>query len=434
MAEVHPRTHHGGMTGISTRSGQAGRPADRRVTATAVLAASSLLAGLGLSACGSDPARASTVLRSARAVTLELAGGGTRAGTVGMTVPRGATVRTAPGGSAALSAAGRTVLLGGSSAVTVLDGEHEQLRQGLVLVDARRAAGLTLDAGPATVQTPGGGVSRVERGALLRAASYRKQLRVRATGRRATADVPALRQVQVPDGGLPGRVTPLVLTPHDAWERSVALDLVTADAELVALADGLDRNPTSGSAVVRAIPSAYVAAAPPVRGEPRSETALAYVLARATRRPAPAGFSQVRGLREDGGSWGVVAAIVGADVAAVSAALDAVLNPTEGPAVLAAGGGGPQGPLGPLLGGGGPTPGQPADRSPGQPGRPGSGSPRPTPSPTPTSDPVKDVVTTVTGLLPSPTPTPVITQPVPPSPTPSPLVVVHLPGVTATVG
>jgi hypothetical protein len=409
------------MTGKSLDAGQNGRSAG--ASGLAVLAAGSMLAALGLSACGPDVAGAATVVRSARAATLELAGGVSRAATDGMTVPRGATVRTAPGGSVSLVAAGRTVLLGSQTAVTVLDGEREQLRAGLVMVDARRSPGLALDAGPATVQTPRGGLSRVERGALLRAASFRNTLTVRATGRKASAEVTRLHQVQVPDGGLPGRVTPLALT-RDGWERRYALDLVTADTDLTALADGLDTDAASGDAVLRALPASY--AASPAPGEPRSETALAFVVAKASKNKD--GYATVRGLRRDGGSWGVVAALVGANIATVSAALDAILTPS--PSALALGGGPPGTTTGNTSTGTGASAGPVATPSPG--GSPGGRGPRGRPSPRPSpspSDPVQDVVNTVTGLLPTPPPSPVAG-----ATSPSPLVSVHVGGLGITVG
>lgn len=412
MVSTIPRTHHGGMTG---RAGQIGRQPGRRVTAVpsgvAILAAGSLLAALGLSACGPDAAHADTVLRAARAATVELADGGSRPASVGMIVPKGATVRTADGGSASLVAAGRTVLLGSASAVTVVDGQREQLRQGLVMIDARNAPGLALDAGAATVQAPRGALARVERGAVLRAASYRQSVTVRASGRRAEATVDRLHQVQVPDGGVPGRVTPLALTPHDTWERSYVLDLVTANDDLDALAEGLDRNPASGAAVLQAVPASYADVVTPATGEPRSETALAFVLARATHSGGPAAYGKVRGLREDGGSWGVVAALVQADVAAVSAALDALLTATEGPAALAAGNGASTVPPSVLLGNGGssPAPSASSASAPQSSRAPaGTASPRPSPRPSPSSDPVRDLVTTVTGLLPTAVPTPLV--------------------------
>lgn len=420
----------GVMTG---RAGQAGQPAGRAVAATAALAGSALLATAVLAGCGSSAARASTVLQAARAATVELADGSRRDAVVGMTVPAGATVHTASGGSASLVAAGRTVLLGQGTAVTVVDGEHERLRSGLVMIDARRAPGLTLDAGAASVQTPSGGLARVERGALLRAASFRRTLTVRASGRKAQAVVPQLYQVQVPDGGLPGAVSALALT-RDAWERRYALDLVTADLDLDALAQGLDRNPASSTAVLSVVPASFGSSVLPAPGEPRSETALAFVLAGPGRSGAADRYREVRRLRAEGGSWGVVAAIVGADVAAAAAALDAVLNRLTGPAALAAGvlplAVGP----GPLLGGGGSPPqGPPPAPNPTPPpggGGPPSGpspGPAPQPSSSPSADPVQDVITTVTGLLPSPRPAAV-------SPSPSPLVAVRLGGTSLAVG
>lgn len=420
----------GVMTG---RAGQAGQPAGRGLAATAALAATALLATAVLAGCGSSAARASTVLQAARAATVELSDGSRQDAVVGMTVPAGATVHTAAGGSAALVAAGRTVLLGQATAVTVVDGEHERLRSGLVMIDARRAPGLTLDAGAASVQTPSGGLARVERGALLRAASFRRTLTVRPSGRKAQAAVPQLYQVQVPDGGLPGAVSPLALT-RDAWERRYALDLVTADLDLDALAQGLDRNPASTTAVLSVVPASFGSSVLAAPGEPRSESALAYVLAGPGRSGTADRYREVRRLRAEGGSWGVVAAIVGADVAGAAAALDAVLNELTGPAALAAGGLPPALGPGPLLGGGGgssPQGPQPAPNpTPPAGGGPTSGpspGPAPRPSSSPSADPVQDVITTVTGLLPSP-------RPVVVSPSPSPLVAVRLGSTSLTLG
>ena len=412
----------GGMTGTV---GQAGRRWLRRRTSevpsgVAVLAAGSMLAGLALSACGPDVAAASTVLRSPRAAVVQLAGGQTRPATEGMTVPKGATVRTAAGGSASLVAAKRTVLLGSATAVTVVDGEREQLRQGLVFIDARRSPGLSLAAGAATVKATRGALARVERGVLLRAASFRGTLKVQATGRRGATSVRGLHQVQVPDGGRPGRETPLALT-RDRWERRYALALVTADADLVALAEGLDTDAAAGTAVLSALPASFTSASP-AGALPPSESALAYVVAKA----AGASADQVRGWRTDGGSWGVVAALAHADVAAVSAALDALLSPGGEP-VLAVG------PVGPAsaVDNGGLAAGDPNVQPSTAPGSRPSARPSPRPSASPSPDPVQDVVTTVTHLLPTPPPSP-LSAPI--SSSPSPIVKVGVGGVGVTVG
>jgi hypothetical protein len=151
-----------------------------------------------------------------------------------------------------------------------------------------------------------------------------------------------------------------------------------------------------------------------------SEAALSYVVAKASGAKP----DEVRGWRADGGSWGVVAALAGADVAAVSAALDAILNPGDTPVVAI----GPNGPGNTTGGGTGGTTGGQASPSTG--GRP-TAKPSPRPSPSPSSDPVQDVVTTVTHLLPTPTPTPIT---VPLGPSPSPLIKVGVGGVTIHVG
>ena len=394
------------------------------MTVSAVLAAGSMLAALGLSGCGSDAAEAKTVLRAARSASIELPDGSTRQAVDGMTVPNGATVRTAEGGSASLVAAGRSVLLGSATAVTVVDGEREQLRQGLVMVDARRAPGLSLAAGAATVKTPRGGLARVERGVVLRAASFRGTLTVRATGRRAEADVKQLNQVQVPDGGAPGRVTPLALT-RDGWERRFALDLVTADIDLVALGEGLDQDTASRAAVLNVLPASFATTS--YAGETPSESALAYVVAAAADKRSDGLYDKVRRWRGDGGSWGVVAALAGADVADVSAALDGILDPTTAPALASGNGTLPV----PSAAGSatGPSAAPSADPSRAPSRRPTSG---PSPSPSSSPDPVDDVITTVTGLLPTPVPTPIAL--LPKSPSPAPLVSVRVGGLGVTAG
>ncbi|MCA1710994.1 MAG: hypothetical protein LC789_04840 [Actinobacteria bacterium] len=418
------------MTGTTGTAGQVGR-------STAVLAAGSLLAALGLSACGSDVAKAATVLRDARATTLTLTDGSTRAAGNGTTVPKGATVTTAPGGSASLVTAGRVVLLGSDTAVSVFDGRRERLRKGLVMVDARKAGDLDLDAGAATVRSARGTLARVERGPLLRIASFRKGATVRATGRRAQVPVPALMQVQVPYGGAPGQVTALGLT-RDRWEKRYALALVNSDVALTQLADGLDRDAVSSSAVVRAA-SFRPAAADERAGQPASERSLGLLLAEAGRGGSAASrYDRIRTYRADGGSWGVVAALVRADVADVSAGLDTVLAPTD--QVLAAepsdGTVDVGGVLGIDPGTGTPDAGPAPSSGPGSsPGPTRSPSPRPSPSGSP--DPVQQVVTTVQSLLPTPLPLPlpsVSAVPVAPLVSPSPLLQLDVGGGTLGIG
>ncbi len=390
------------MTGTLGQNGHPGPllPGADRGPAVVVLAgllAAMLVAGLLLVARGPDPARAATFLTDPRAATLTLADGTATTPTGRTRVPSGATVGTAPGGSVVLTTAGRTLLLGSDSAVTVLDGTRERLVRGLVMVDARRTGDLALDAGAATVRTPRGSLVRVERSLLLRVASFRGTPTVASTGRKNRAEVTPLHQVQVASGGLPGRVTALALT-RDGWERRFAQDLVTDDIDLNRLAAGLDGDASTRGAVV--VPVSYVAALPVPAGATAGEQVLSFVLAQASRTSGLRGYAQVRSLRDEGGSWGVVAALVGADPGAVSAALDGQLGAVQ-----------PTPALGPLGTGGQPDVAALPAPSPGAPPG-GPSTPRPTrtatpatPSPgplQPVTDPLRAIVGAVVSALPTP--------------------------------
>jgi hypothetical protein len=398
--------------------GQDGRASTSLVVGTSVLAAAVLAAAVGVAALRSDTASADTVLTRGDGAVLELADGTSRPAVVGERVPRGATVRAGRTG-AELQTREREVWLGGATAVQVLDGARQQLRDGFVLVDASDAPGLELQTAAGTVTTQDDSLVRVDDGSLLRVGVLRgAPAAVRAAGRRATAEVATYFQVQMSRGGLPGSLSPFVLTPGDAYERQLAADLVRADDDLNALASRLDADGAVGRAVLTALDEDVetVAGVQPGAG---SEGAVSYLIARATGAgDVAATYTQVRELRADGGSWGIVAAIVAAPVDQVSAALSALLDPGTVPVVASR----------PLdvdvvldLGGSGGEPGDPdgpaAPRPPSEPQpEPTGGSVPPTDGPTPppssgplapVTDVVEDVVDTVRDVIdPSPTPSP----------------------------
>lgn len=423
------------MAAMRVWTGQAGR---RWGGGLAVVAALGLLAAVGLTACGPDAATADTVLTQAPGAVVRIAGGRVTPAREGMVVPRGATVVSGPDG-ALLTTLGRQTLLGASSEVTVLDGAREALRSGQVLLNATSGPGLDLDAGAATVTAAAGSLSRVERAALLRVGQFRGASSVRASGRRARTDLPRLYQVQVPFGGLPEVATPLVLS-DDQWERRFARDLVESDLSLTALARGLDAPGPEGPALVRLLPAAFTETSPPQPGAARSEQALAFVLAGVAKGAGASPVDRylaVRGLRDAGGSWGVVAALVDARTDNVSGLLDRLLG---APGSLAALPGGP-GQLTPsqlsqLLG----TPAAPGPgRSPGPAPRPSGGpvpsrTPTPTPGPTTPVDQVANAVRSLAPTPPGPTPSPSVTVPVPGSSHPSPLVTANVGPVHIQVG
>lgn len=389
---------------MSARLDGAGRLA---VPAVAVALALVLLLGIAVAALRSPTASAATVLQRGAAVTAELADGTRTTLAEGAEVPRGAVVTPGPDG-AVLRTRDRDTWLSGDAVVRVVDGARQELRAGFVMVDARRGPELEVTAPSAVVSAPRGGVTRIADGRLLRVGSYAGEpVTVRAAGRAAAVEVPRSRQVQVPAGGLPGRVTPLVLTPGDAYERALAPDLVSADAALAAVAARLDGDGRP-AVLVRTAADADLAgrqtALPP--GAPSSERTLAYLLARAAGDLGR--YGEVRALREDGGSWGVVADLVGARVGDVAGLLDALLAP---PAVVLAG---EPVDVAALLGAGVPPAAPTTAPAPG--GDPVAAAPPPAPpaapqeSPPPQPEPedpgggpgdvVGEVVATVLGLLP----------------------------------
>lgn len=409
-------------------TGQDGRADRGWVAAVASLLALVLLAAVGVAALRTDPASADTVLARGSDARVVLADGTATTVEVGDRVPVGATVSAGRTG-AVLSTRDREVHLGGATEVTVVDGVRQVLRRGFVLVDASGGApGLQLETAAATVTTPDDGLVRVDGGPLVRVGVLRgAAAAVRAAQRRATSEVPTYFQVQVAPGALPGTTSPFVLTPGDAYERDLAADLVRADEDLTALASRLDADGRAGRVVMAALREGLPAGPVVPAGAPDSEGTLGYLIAAASPGPSLADrYAEVRDLRDRGGSWGVVAAIVDAGVGRVGAALESLLDPGTVPVL--AGGALDPGTL--LLPGGDGSAQAPQDDTPGEPQRPAASSgPRPTPSPgpgsasptpqpgplTPVTDVVDTVVDTVLDLI-SPSPRP-----------PAPLLVVPTP-------
>lgn len=378
----------------------------------AVVLSAGLLASLALTALDRDTADAATVLTSARQVDVTLSDGTPVELADGDEVPRGATVTTKAGGAAQLTTRGREVLLGASTAVTVVDGARQELRRGLVLVDATDAPGVEVGTTAAAVRVAGDALTRLERGqAAVRVAVFRGDTDVRSAGRAGTRTVEELFQVQVPYGGLTGSTTPLVLT-GDAWEQRYALDLVQDDRGLRALSAGLDASATDAEAVLTTVPAGLrVAAVSADPGASRGETLVSYLLATAAERGGERvddRYSTVRGYRRAGGSWGVVAALVDAGADGASSALDALLAPDG--TLVAGPEGDPVDPVDVLLPPEAPAPtGSVAPRQTRPTSRPSDPSSPPTTSPpTGEPDPVADLVDTVLSLVPTPTPTPLL--------------------------
>ncbi len=377
-------------------------------------------AAVALVAHSRDAAAADTYVTSVRNAVLRLADGTERTAVVGARVPRGAQLRTGQEGGATLSTAGRDVYVGALSTVDVGDGVHQSLARGQVMVDSRKGPRLQLRTVAGAVTNRVGALSRVETlPAFLRLAVFEGSASISSTGYQASTTVDALHQVQTPYGALPGRLTPLALR-DDSWESLLAGGLVGADQDLTHLATSLDGN--DGAVLLSAAPVS-LRTSPAAPGESRGEQALSVAVAQvaAVADPVPTRLATVRGARADGGSWGVVAALVRARVTAVSALLDAALTPAASPGTVA---GGPVPNLPGLFGpSAAPSPSTPVAQPTGVASRgpKPAGSPTPKPTATPTTV-VGGVVSTVLGLIPHPSAAPVR----PPAAMPSPLLSVNL--------
>lgn len=424
--------------------GQDGRAGSGWVAGVAGLLAVVLLTAVGVAALRSDTASADTVLARGSDARVVLEDGSAVAVEVGDRIPAGATV-TAGRTGAELETRDREVHLGGGTEVTVRDGARQVLRRGFVLVDASDAPGVELETAAATVTTADDSLVRVDGGPLVRVGVLRGDAAgVRPTARRTSTELDTYFQVQVAPGALPGATTPFVLTPGDAYERKLASELVSADEDLTALASRLDTDGGAGRVVMTALRSDVPTGPALAAGAPGSEGTLGYLIAAAAPGTDPLAerYTRVRELRDLGGSWGVVAAIVEAEVGRVGAALGALLDPDTVPvlaggaldldAVLDPSGSGTTDPERGDLAPPSDRDGRPRPTSP-----PGDdGEPEPTESPAPPPGPadpvvdvVEEVVETVLDLV-SPSPAPLVTVPqlpvVVPTPTLLPLPV--LPG------
>ena len=394
--------------------GQTVHPGRRTGWTAAVTAAAVMGGGLLLSGCSSSVAEAATTLHQPVGVSVVHPDGAVTPGVEGLRVRPGDVVRTATDGRTELVTRSRVVYVGSQAGVQVVDGARQVLRSGAVVVDAQHGPGLDLNVASLTVSTPAGSAVRAERSVTVRVGTLAGTSRVSSSaGRRVT--VPALHQTMVGGDALPDSTTPLRLT-DDAGEAGAVPDLVRDDRTLTGLARGID---STGGSTTRVVNASWDGPLTAPQGAGRSERLLPAVIASAGPRDAAlALYRTAQRLRSAGGSWGVVARLVGVRASGVVAALAAfersqpaghvgsVRSILAGFATNGPGGGGPtvNGP------GGGPGTGSSGNggNNNGSNDNGGGGNPSPSPSPSPSGGvvgTVTDTVGTVLSILPSPSPT-----------------------------
>jgi hypothetical protein len=409
----------------------------RRARGVALLAAGSLAAMPLLVGCSGSVASSPTTLRGIVAATVVHTDGSTRPGINGLRLGPGDVVRTGVGGRAELITQDRVVYVGSEAAVQVVDGLRQVLRRGAVVADAQHGPDLDLQVASLAVTVSSGSATRAERSVMSRIGALAGATDVRSrAGRRLTID--ALHQAIVGGDALPDATTPLRLTDDDGEAHAVPA-LVRDDETLNGLARGID---STGPATARVITaSSHVGPLTAPTGVGRSDRFLpAVIAATGSSSGASQRYQQAVDYRKAGGSWGVIAHLLGVQAQGVVATL-AAFERTQPPgrigsvaAVLASAGLGPGG-TDNSTGNAGPNSGRgthgtgSGDNG----GNNGGGGSSPSPSPSP-SGPVSTVVGTVNdtvgevlSLLPTPTPTPTPTRTASTPTLPLPLPSVSLP-------
>lgn len=393
----------------------AGRQGVRLGRRFLVASAAAALLGAGLAGCGAPASATRTTLSAAVQTTVVPPSGQARTGRPGEVLPPGTLVRTGPVGSAILDTGGRLVWLGAESTVSVVDGTHEGLRAGSVLIDARSGPSLRLQAQDWEITAAPGSAVQV-------AATFATEVGVlvgsaRIGGSTGSVRVPALHQLLATALALPsGELPPLQLTDNRA-EKSVAPALVADDVYLRAEARAIDTAPALAAGLQQVastvVAAAFTASAP----RQASESILPLLIAKAARGGGglTARYRRAKTLRAEGGSWGVIAHLLDATALRTAGDLQAllVLVAARHPGALLGATGVVSGTVGRsgLPGAGAGVGGRGFGRGRSTPPSSATASSAPPPSPAPSSSPgtpsVQQVLNTVSGLLPSlPSPTP----------------------------
>ncbi|MGH9138667.1 MAG: hypothetical protein ACRD0G_16760 [Acidimicrobiales bacterium] len=224
-------------------------------------------------------------------------------------------------GSVVLQLAGGATLegrgpRGAANATQVVVGEVPQLLAGDLLAVGH---GLTVDAGPAVVELGrDGAATRIQRALSLTTASYEGDVTVDSAGQRR--DVSALRQLTVATVGRPpAAAQPLRYDDADPWDLRYLGDAIELGRRLEALADGYTATVRAGEGVT---PGFYQLVLPALSahpefesgglldiGRPAGETLVgAAISVLGERQSFEERWREVFGFRDEGATWGLVAA------------------------------------------------------------------------------------------------------------------------------
>src|SRR5881398_2558690 len=184
--------------------GQSAHPGRTR----AAIAAAGVIAAATITSCSSSLASATTTLSAVAGASVVHADGSSVAAVDGLRLRPGDVVRTGPGGRAELVTRMRHVFVGSQASVQVVDGQHQQLRHGAVVVDAQHGSGLALRVAGLDVSAPAGTALRAERSVTIRLGALAGSSHVVSSAGRSL-DLAPLHQVVIGGDALPDATTPL---------------------------------------------------------------------------------------------------------------------------------------------------------------------------------------------------------------------------------
>lgn len=381
------------------------RPRLVRLTAAAGVV---VLAGTLLSACAPPARDVATLVQSASGALLVAPTGTSSEARSGELVKPGDWVVTGPAGRAVLDTGGRLVWLAARTKLRVSNGTAEQVAFGSILIDARSGPNLTVRSGDLAIDPAAGSAVRVQVSFDTRVGAVLGSVTVSGPG--GGREVPALHQLLATALALPaGDLPPLQLT-DDRAEKSVAPELVASDEYLNAEAAEIDSGALGNGnlqlAAARWLPAAFH----PLVDSQASEAVLPLLIAQAAGgRVGLAGrYTAALRLRQQGGSWGVVAALVGARALRTTGGLQQLLlaaatrpvtTPTGRGGTGAASTPAPARPIGSPIPVMSPAP----TRSPAPQGSQGPAQPSPSSSPSPPQS-LLDTIASLLPTLPAATP------------------------------
>jgi hypothetical protein len=380
--------------------GRTGHPA--LILGTAAILVATVGTSVALTRGDGPVANAATTLTEVHDTQVIAPSGAVTAARDGQRVAKGDVVRTGPRGSVELVTRGRVVYVERSAIVAVIDGAHQQIRKGGVVIDAQHGPGMQADLAGDTLSVPAGSAIEANRSVYSQIGALAGSAQVTSSSSRQLT-IPRLAQAVINGDALPAATTPLHLTDNSAEAHAVPT-LVSDDVALKTLAQGID---SSGGATAQVIESAWTGAVSSMpTSTTRSDRVLPMVIADSTA--AAGGTTQDRydhtiAWRRNGGSWGVIVELLSGHAPGVEAALASLQRnvPTGHIGTVSI-----QALATPPLPGGHPAtkptsrPTSPASppANPGDGGHHG-GTPPPSPSPTPTRGVVGKVVKTVGGVV-----------------------------------